>query len=48
MFYIKSFHVLRKNCLLTHGLESNILGKTERMGRRRRRRKKLLDNLRTY
>jgi hypothetical protein len=40
-------HVLRRNCLLKHVIEGNILvdGKEEGTGRRERRRKHLLDDL---
>jgi hypothetical protein len=29
-------HILRRHCLLKHGIEGKILGRTEVMGRRRR------------
>jgi hypothetical protein len=38
-------HILRRNCLLKHGIEGKLEGRIEMMGRRGRRRKQLLDNL---
>jgi hypothetical protein len=38
-------HILRRNCLLKHIIEGKIEGRTEVMGRRGIRRKKLLDDL---
>jgi ribosomal 50S subunit-associated protein YjgA (DUF615 family) len=38
-------HILRRNCLLDHVSEGNIEGRTEVVGRRRRRRKQLLDDI---
>jgi hypothetical protein len=38
-------HILRRNCLLKHVIEGNLEGKREMMGRRRRMRKQLLDDL---
>ena len=38
-------HILRRNCLLQHTIERNIEGKIEVMGRRGRRCKQLLDDL---
>jgi hypothetical protein len=38
-------HILRRNCLLKHVIERKIEGRIEMMGRRGRRRKQLLDNL---
>jgi len=39
-------HVLRKNCLLKHVILGRISGRIEMRGRRGRRRKQLLVNLR--
>jgi hypothetical protein len=38
-------HILRRNCLLKHVIEGKLERKTEMTGRRGRRRKQLLDNL---
>jgi hypothetical protein len=38
-------HILRRNCLLKHVIEGKLEGRTEMMGRRGRRRKQLLDDL---
>jgi hypothetical protein len=38
-------HILRRNCLLRQVIERNIKGGTEGTGRRGRRRRKLLDDL---
>jgi hypothetical protein len=38
-------HVLRRNCLLKHATEGKINGKIEVIGRRGRRRKQLLDDI---
>jgi hypothetical protein len=38
-------HILHRNCLLKHVTEGKLEGRTEMMGRRRRRRKQLLDYL---
>jgi hypothetical protein len=38
-------HILRRNCLLKHVIEGKLEGKIEVMGRRGRRRKQLLDDL---
>jgi hypothetical protein len=38
-------HSLRRNCLLRHVIEGKVEGKTEVMGRRGGRRKRLLDDL---
>jgi hypothetical protein len=38
-------HILRRNCLLKHIIEGRIEGRIEEKGRRGRRRKQLLDNL---
>jgi hypothetical protein len=38
-------HILRRNCLLKHVIEGKIEGSMEVKGRRRRRRKHLLDDL---
>ena len=38
-------HILRRNCLLQHVIEGKIKGEIEVTGRRGRRRKKLLDDL---
>ena len=38
-------HILRRNCLLKQVIEGKIKGKIELTGRRGRRRKKLLDDL---
>jgi hypothetical protein len=38
-------HILRRNCLLKHGIKGKIEGRIETTGRRGRRRKKLLDGL---
>jgi hypothetical protein len=38
-------HILRKNCLLKHVIEGKTEGRMEVMGRRGRRRKWLLDDL---
>jgi hypothetical protein len=38
-------HILRRNCLLKHVIEGKIEGRIEMMGRRGRRRKQLLDDL---
>jgi hypothetical protein len=38
-------HILRWNCLVLHVMEINIEGRVEVAGRRGRRRKKLLDDL---
>jgi hypothetical protein len=39
-------HVLRRNCLLKHVIEVKLEGRIEMTGRRGRRRKQLLDDLR--
>jgi hypothetical protein len=38
-------HILRRNCLLKHVIKGKIEGRTEVTGRRERRRKQLLDDL---
>jgi hypothetical protein len=38
-------HILRRNCLLKHVIEEKLEGRIEMMGRRGRRRKQLLDDL---
>jgi hypothetical protein len=38
-------HILRRNCPLQHVIERNIEGRMEVTGRRGRRRKPILDNL---
>jgi hypothetical protein len=38
-------HILRRNCILKHVIEGKIEGRTEVRGRRGRRRKQLLDDL---
>jgi hypothetical protein len=38
-------HILRRNCLLKHVFEGKLEGRTEMTGRRGRRRKQLLDEL---
>jgi hypothetical protein len=38
-------HILRRNCLLKHVIEGKLEGRIEVTGRRGRRRKKLLDDL---
>jgi hypothetical protein len=38
-------HILRRNCLLKHMIEEKLEGRIEMMGRRGRRRKQLLDDL---
>jgi hypothetical protein len=38
-------HILRRNCLLKHYIEEKIDGRIEMTGRRGRRRKQLLDDL---
>jgi hypothetical protein len=38
-------HILRRNCLLKHVIEGNIEGRIDMTGRRVRRRKQLLDDL---
>ena len=38
-------HILRRNCLLKQGIEGKITGEMEVTGRRGRRRRKLLDDL---
>jgi alpha-D-ribose 1-methylphosphonate 5-triphosphate synthase subunit PhnL len=38
-------HILRRNCLLKHVIEGKLEGRIEMTGRRGRRRKQLLDNL---
>ena len=38
-------HILRSNCLLQRGIEGKIQGGIEVTGRQRRRRRKLLDDL---
>jgi hypothetical protein len=38
-------HILRRNCFLKHAIEGKKEGRTEVTGRRGRRRKKLLDDL---
>jgi hypothetical protein len=38
-------HILRRNCLLKHVIEGKLGGRIEMTGRRGRRRKKLLDDL---
>jgi hypothetical protein len=38
-------HILRRNCLLKHVIEGKIEGRTEMTGRRERRRKQLLDDV---
>jgi hypothetical protein len=39
-------HILRRNCLLKHVIEGKLEGRIEMTGRRRRRHKQLLDDLR--
>jgi hypothetical protein len=39
-------HILRRNCLLKHAIEGTLEGRIEMTGRRGRRRKQLLDDLR--
>jgi hypothetical protein len=38
-------HILRRNCLLKHVIEGKLEGRIEMTGRRERRRKQLLDDL---
>jgi hypothetical protein len=38
-------HILRRNCLLRHVIEGKLEGRIEMTGRRGRRRKQLLDDL---
>jgi hypothetical protein len=38
-------HILRRNCLLKHVIEGTLEGRIEMTGRRGRRRKQLLDDL---
>jgi hypothetical protein len=38
-------HLLRRNCLLKHAIEGKLEGRIEMTGRRGRRRKQLLDDL---
>jgi hypothetical protein len=38
-------HILRRNCLLKHVIEGKLQGRIEMTGRRGRRRKQLLDDL---
>jgi hypothetical protein len=38
-------HILRRNCLLKHVIEGQLEGRIEMTGRRGRRRKQLLDDL---
>jgi hypothetical protein len=38
-------HILRRNCLLKHVIEGKLEGRLEMTGRRARRRKQLLDDL---
>jgi hypothetical protein len=38
-------HILRRNCLLKHVIEGKLEGRTDMTGRRGRRRKQLLDDL---
>jgi hypothetical protein len=38
-------HILRRNCLLKHVIEGKLEGRIEMTGRRGRRRKRLLDDL---
>jgi hypothetical protein len=38
-------HILRRNCLLKHVIEGKLEGRIELTGRRGRRRKQLLDDL---
>jgi hypothetical protein len=38
-------HILRRNCLLKHVIAGKLEGRIEMTGRRRRRRKQLLDDL---
>jgi hypothetical protein len=38
-------HILRRNCLLKYVIEGKLEGRAEMMGRRRRRRKQLLNDL---
>jgi hypothetical protein len=38
-------HILRRNCLLKHAIEGKLEGRIEMTGRRGRRRKQLLDDL---
>jgi hypothetical protein len=38
-------HILRRNCLLKHVIERKLEGRIEMTGRRGRRRKQLLDDL---
>jgi hypothetical protein len=40
-----SGHILRRNCLLKHVIEGKIEGRIEVTGRRERRHKQLLDDL---
>jgi hypothetical protein len=39
-------HILRRNCLLKHVIGGKLEGKIEMIGRRGRRRKQLLDDIR--
>jgi hypothetical protein len=41
-------HILRRNCLLKHVINGKIEGRIEGTGRRRRRRKELLDEKKGY
>jgi hypothetical protein len=38
-------HIMRRNCLLNHGIEGKLEGRTEKTGRGGRRRQQLLDEL---
>jgi len=38
-------HILRRNCLINHSIEGKIEGRVEMTGRRERRRRELLDDL---
>jgi hypothetical protein len=40
-----SYHIYQRNCLLKHTIEGKIKGTLEVTGRRERRRKQLLDDL---
>jgi hypothetical protein len=42
---IRIGHILRRNCLLKHVIEGRVEGRIEVTGRRERRRKQLLDDL---
>jgi hypothetical protein len=45
IYIYTNIHILRRNCLLKHVIEEKLEGRIEMTGRRGRRRKQLLDDL---